>query len=1395
MITAFFIVAPGAIALLWGCLVLLLLCLILLIVYLVWLARRAANPSPVSNPDPASPETDAANLTLAAELPSTFSGALDVLRSHVPGPDFRYTLPWFLLLGPSGAGKSSLISDSTLSNVVEEQIRLEQSAGFTWSFFSNGIVIEVGGWALSSAVDAVSAWRRLLRLFLNNRPERPLDGILLAIPVSDLAGSEALSHSALISRGALIQQRLKQITQTLSFQLPIYVILTKCDTVPGFSQFTAELAPDEHQQIFGWSRPQNDSIAFHPGWVDQAIDSMRISLERKQGQLFALNEPDARRGAMFFFPGALYSIAPNLRLLLDRAMRGNDHTPPPLLRGIYCCGSTDIQPPRTKAIPPLVPVSVPVGIRGDEMTYAAPANYSWAANQIESWLQSDLQVAFTRDLFLKKIFAEKGLATPLARHFAIRDRVRLALQISSAAVAIFLAVGTALAYHRLHADQQQLVPLLDSIETDLQTPPRLEVDTSTSQRHAGAATLIHAMAGFETQGFRSVFIPASWFNDVNTSIQQAMVPAFQVLVLQRFHQGLEARMRQLSDPYRLPLPNLPATSPNHIAPPTEPLGQIPEYLQMQAFIQQASQLQQFVASYNQMSKHMSGLPVSSIIELDGYLQHRRSEVASNEVSNPYFEQAVREANWIPLDFTEETRRKLSAKGLALSESLFDAWIEHNPTRTVTEQLAGRINTLSLPSRHSYHELVEVRTDFSNAIRTYNEPGMQWTGAEDFVMPASLAAVTIDPLGNTELFAPTVRDEALAFATESFARFASATDDVETSLTGAVVKAEGGKLALSDHSQEMQIALENLLNLSFMSNYNYTGDSLSNPPTPRSFTWNKASLEAAATLPAIYQRYLNEDLDQAPVSLRAAFSRIASEQLSRTITLALDQSLQPAPPIDNDPRLADLNQQAQDFADVEGTIASLAAVLQQSNLHAPLTQLTQSSIKQTGELLLAFDRILDAERPYGVSTEAFSRWMVGGKPSVQIFDAPTSDAVEAYIAAQRSTVESLTSSAAPLVDYLRANRSSLPPRTARALLRWQGLTSAVEQYKSKRPGNSLQLLEDFIATGADKFATSKSCDVLHPSTSRQTDYFSLENAQLHRELVLRCQALSNEDFNRSYNQLAARFNRDLAGRFPFAPLESSSLLEADPQLVAGVFGQHDAFDDRLAAAADASVEAHIFLSELQAARPWFASLLSTATAGQPPSLDIVPAFRVNRDQEIAGNQIIDWSLQVGAEVIHASEPERKLHWNVGDPVRLSLRWAKDAPYLPAPAGSQSHSGYDLIVFGDTITYSFKDPWSLLRMIQTFTPSMRRNDGPNSSEPFTLALSIPEIPASAGSAKLQPAPTSRALVFLHLLLFAPGEKQNIRDDFFPAVAPSLPAASEINIPTPSGTASDRRPAGDS
>jgi len=50
------------------------------------------------------------------------------------------------------------------------------------------------------------------------------------------------------------------------------------------------------------------------------------------------------------------------------------------------------------------------------------------------------------------------------------------------------------------------------------------------------------------------------------------------------------------------------------------------------------------------------------------------------------------------------------------------------------------------------------------------------------------------------------------------------------------------------------------------------------PGNRQIVWNKASLNAAAMLPASYERYLSEDLDQAPSELRNTLSHIVPTSL-------------------------------------------------------------------------------------------------------------------------------------------------------------------------------------------------------------------------------------------------------------------------------------------------------------------------------------------------------------------------------------------------------------------------------------------------------------------------------------------------------------------------------------
>src|SRR6185437_5485999 len=90
-------------------------------------------------------------------------------------------------------------------------------------------------------------------------------------------------------------------------------------------------------------------------------------------------------------------------------------------------------------------------------------------------------------------------------------------------------------------------------------------------------------------------------------------------------------------------------------------------------------------------------------------------------------------------------------------------------------------------------------------------------------------------------------------------------------------------------------------------------------------------------------------------------------------------------------------------------------------------------------------------------------------------------------------------------------------------------------------------------------------------------------------------------------------------------------------------------------------------------------------------------------------------------VHGSDPATKLHWNYGDPVSLTLRWAKNSPFLPAniPSATRNLSPQ---VNGDTVSWTFKDGWSFIRFIQAFTASDSSNL--TSAQPFVLTFNIPE-----------------------------------------------------------------------
>jgi type VI secretion system protein ImpL len=1346
--------------LLWVLLALLLLGVVCVVAYFVWKKTRSSQASKASVPPGVAEAGASANLP---EIAGSFRVALQTIRARSTGRDFRYRIPWFLLIGPDGAGKSSLLSESTMQNALEEQVGLQRVIGLAWNFFSDGVVIDVGGWCLQEGHTIATLWQRLLRLFVKHRVERPLDAIVLTLPCDDLYGPKALSPADLVQRGTLVGQRLRQLTQTLGFQLPLYLVLTKSDTLTGFSEFCQELPPEELDQIFGWSNPFEEHFQFQPEWVDQAIGSMRVTVEKTQAYLFATHDPTTSREAMFLFPGALHALIQPLRLWLTRAMRTRIDAPAPQFRGIYCCGSAETGQSRPIREPAMIPVARPqyqhASLADLQLGKEAQGWLSDAA--LQPWLKTRLHIAFVHDLFLHKIFPERGLGRPLARFYSARNHLRLSIQIASLVLALVFSIGTTFSYLRLSHDRDRLGGLLMTIDKELQTPTRV-LEEGQVDHHAGATDLIDAMATFQSGGFRSIFLPVTWLSELPREIRSTMVLAFRELVLERFHDGLVARAQRIADLRRRPLSDkeLPPSLPGD--PPITELSHLPAYLQLQTFLNRVYELDRRITAYNNMCQQHSNEPLQSIVVMDEYLHNHPVAPNRQPINNPYFQRAIDDASYHPFIYQPELRSQITAKAQLLIAQLDDAWLAHNPIRTSTEKVVADLDILGNPQPETRTGLAAIHDDMQQAQRMYALPNLSWSSGPHPSIPQDLEAVTTGIPDSSPFFAPSLSDWIQTTHTTRLAQLDTALSQAQSSMTGAVLDGSGEHWMFSKETDQVQTALAGLLKTDFVSN---GGDAIGTEmlaATTR-IAWDKTALDSAAAMPTAYGKYIHEQLEASSPGVRNAMKRVGAEALSVTVKDTLFSAAHPLPE-DSSPL-----GRAQAFNDTAPSMNALLANLALYGLSSVASGFREISVRQASSVLLSIDGELETLQPYGVSSTAFSNW-VDGPPSAGLFHAASTDDLAGFLNAQRDEISALNTAVQPTVRFLDANHASLALKTRVALNRWKAIGIALDAHAGKKPGNSVQMLDDLVATGIDKVIPSNGCAAPRTVPTSHPDYFVLAAAQLQYGLVLRCNELLNQSFDVVYGQLANMFNRSLAGRFPFVGSSASTLPPASVQAISDVYRLRDSAADLFhsSRATSAPPQVRNFLSVLDDSRPWFSTLLSSTS--NTLVLDVQPEFRADRGRESGGNQIIDWSLQIGEVTVHLGDPQTRLKWTPGDPFTITLRWAKNAPFMPAPALSPDPANGVLSSDGETVSWNFTDAWSLLSAVAALSPPGDPS-GLRLGAPFTLRLNVPEVPADVAAAKKQPEAVSSARVFLRLAILPSGGKDPITTSRFPGNAPEL------------------------
>lgn len=278
--------------------------------------------------------------------------ALDRLRTQRMGPrwggQWVYQLPWYLVIGAPGSGKTTALAAAGLGSPFGEGPQALQfgAMGGTrtcdWWFTDRAVLIDTAGrYTTQDSRHAVDArvWAGLLDLLKSHRPRQPVNGVVLAVSLADLAAWNAEERRAF---ALTLRQRLGEVRDHLHQRCPVYIVCTKADLITGFASFFDTLGPEERDQVWGVTFPEGGGpLGQGPAaWFHDTFTALLRRLDERLMERLH-QEPDLeRRSLNFTFPLQVASLEEPLADLLEAAFATGPGDEPPLLRGIYFTSAT-----------------------------------------------------------------------------------------------------------------------------------------------------------------------------------------------------------------------------------------------------------------------------------------------------------------------------------------------------------------------------------------------------------------------------------------------------------------------------------------------------------------------------------------------------------------------------------------------------------------------------------------------------------------------------------------------------------------------------------------------------------------------------------------------------------------------------------------------------------------------------------------------------------------------------------------------------------------------------------------------------------------------------------------------------------------------------------------------
>ncbi|NRO94449.1 type VI secretion system membrane subunit TssM [Paraburkholderia sp. NMBU_R16] len=266
-------------------------------------------------------------------LERSFRRALALIRGNgLPGAG-RWRarkLPWYLVLGEHGTGKSAMLAASGLEFShqraladVDDDLTLHR-----WWLANEAILIE----ASPHGQAAKDGWQALLRKLRQTRRMRAIDGVVVTVDAGWLEDSAA---SAREGQAASIRERIDAMHRTFGIRFPIYVVVTRCDRLPGFAPFFEALDEGARAQVWGTTFELDSDAGSPLASFGSRFDALVRRLQARVVESLPSSGEPGLAAPIYGFPVRFAALGPSLRGFLQEAFGTSPYMDDAMLRGVY----------------------------------------------------------------------------------------------------------------------------------------------------------------------------------------------------------------------------------------------------------------------------------------------------------------------------------------------------------------------------------------------------------------------------------------------------------------------------------------------------------------------------------------------------------------------------------------------------------------------------------------------------------------------------------------------------------------------------------------------------------------------------------------------------------------------------------------------------------------------------------------------------------------------------------------------------------------------------------------------------------------------------------------------------------------------------------------------------